>query len=278
MAAPVQSDEVQANKPDSQSSEFRVKKVRMKLSHISTAADVQRALREVASPKRAASSAWFFKCGKGEYGEGDQFIGVTVPQQRAVARKSTALPLSQIDRLLRSKIHEDRLTGLFILVHQFMRARDEVERKKIHGFYLGRLRHVNNWDLVDSSAPYVICAVPAGNLALLTKLSGSKNLWERRVAMVATWHCIRQGSAREALHIAERLIDDEHDLIHKASGWMLREVGARVGRAHLRGFLKSHAATMPRTMLRYAVEHLSKPERAKWMRAAATARFRGASA
>jgi 3-methyladenine DNA glycosylase AlkD len=240
----------------------------MKASHISTANDVQRALRELASPKRAAGSAWFFKCGKGEYGEGDQFIGVTVPQQRAVARKFKTLPLSQTDRLLRSKIHEDRLTGLFILVHQFTRARDEAARQKIHTFYLERLRCVNNWDLVDASAPYIVAAVPAGNLALLTRLSGSKNLWERRVAMVATWHCIRQGSAREALSIAERLVDDEHDLIHKASGWMLREVGARVGRVHLLGFLKRHAATMPRTMLRYAIEHLPKPQRAKWMRAA----------
>ncbi len=240
----------------------------MKSSQISTAADVQRALRKLASPKRAAGSAWFFKCGKGEYGEGDQFIGVTVPQQRAVARKFAALSLSQIDRLLRSKIHEDRLTGLFILVQQFTMARDEVVRKKIHAFYLGRLRCVNNWDLVDASAPYIVAAIPAGNLALLTKLSASKNLWERRVAMVATWHCIRQGSAREALRIAERLVADEHDLIHKASGWMLREVGARVGRVHLREFLKRHAATMPRTMLRYAIEHLSKAERAKWMSAA----------
>lgn len=240
----------------------------MKVSRISTAADVQRALRKLASPQRAAGSAWFFKCGKGEYGEGDQFIGVTVPQQRAVAKKFSALPLSQIDRLLRSKIHEDRLTGLFILVRQFTKSRDEAVRKKIHTFYLKRLRCVNNWDLVDASAPYIVAALPAGNLALLTKLSSSKNLWERRVAMVATWYCIRQGSAREALHIAERLVEDENDLIHKASGWMLREVGARVGRAHLIGFLERHAATMPRTMLRYAIEHLPKPERAKWMSAA----------
>jgi 3-methyladenine DNA glycosylase AlkD len=262
-------NEAQSNKPNSQSAEFRDKKVRMKLSHISTAADVQRALRKLASSKRAAGSAWFFKCEEGEYGEGDQFIGVTVPQQRAVARKFGALPLSQVDRLLRSKIHEDRLTALFILVHQFTKARDAAVRKRIHTFYLRRLRCVNNWDLVDASAPYIVAAVPAGNLALLTKLSASRNLWERRVAMVATWHCIRQGSAREALHIAERLVDDEHDLIHKASGWMLREVGARVGRAHLRGFLKRHAATMPRTMLRYAIEHLSNAERAKWMSVAA---------
>jgi 3-methyladenine DNA glycosylase AlkD len=237
----------------------------MKLSQISTATDVQRALRKLASSKRAAGSAWFFKCGKGEYGEGDQFIGVTVPQQRAVAKKFASLPLSQIDRLLRSKIHEHRLTALFILVHQFTKARDAAVQKKIHGFYLKRLRRVNNWDLVDSSAPYIVAAIPAGDLALLTKLSASGNLWERRVAMMATLHCIRQGSAREALQIAEKLVDDEHDLIHKAAGWMLREVGARVSRAHLRGFLKRYAARMPRTMLRYAIEHLPKPERSKWM-------------
>ncbi len=236
---------------------------------------MQRALRELASPKRAAASAWFFKCGKGEYGAGDRFIGVTVPQQRAVAKKFAALPLPQIDRLLRSKIHEDRLTALFILVHQFTKARDATVRRKIHAFYLRRLRCVNNWDLVDASAPYIVAAVPAGKLALLTKLSASTNLWERRVAMVATWHCIRQGSAREALHIAKLLLEDEHDLVHKASGWMLREVGARVGRAHLLGFLKRHAATMPRTMLRYAIEHLPKPERAKWMSSALRHRHAG---
>lgn len=218
-----------------------------------TASEVQRALRASASPKRAAGSARFFKCGKGEYGEGDAFIGVTVPQQRAVARKFAALPLPQVERLLRSKAHEDRLTALLILVHQVT---------------VGNLRHVNNWDLVDSSAQVIVGANLDGSLALLDRLSASKHLWSRRVAMIATFHHVKQGSAAATLRIAARLVRDEHDLVHKAVGWMLREVGKRVGRAPLRKFLQRHAARMPRTMLRYAIEHLSKPEREQWMNAA----------
>jgi 3-methyladenine DNA glycosylase AlkD len=230
---------------------------------LTTAADVQRALRRLASPKRAAGSAWFFKCGKGEYGEGDVFIGVTVPQQRAVAKKFAALPLPQAVKLLRSKIHEDRLTALLILVAQ---SRDDTARAKIRRQYLKNVKYVNNWDLVDSSAEYIVGN--GSDIALLEKLAASKHLWSRRIAMIATYHHIKQGSAKEALRIAGRLVADEHDLIHKAVGWMLREVGKRAGRAHLLAFLRKHAATMPRTMLRYAIEHLPKPEREYWMRAA----------
>jgi 3-methyladenine DNA glycosylase AlkD len=230
---------------------------------LTTAADVQRALRRLASPKRAAGSAWFFKCGKGEYGEGDVFIGVTVPQQRAVAKKFAALPLPQAVKLLRSKIHEDRLTALLILGAQ---SRDDTARAKIRRQYLKNVKYVNNWDLVDSSAEYIVGN--GSDIALLEKLAASKHLWSRRIAMIATYHHIKQGSAKEALRIAGRLVADEHDLIHKAVGWMLREVGKRAGRAHLLAFLRKHAATMPRTMLRYAIEHLPKPEREYWMRAA----------
>jgi 3-methyladenine DNA glycosylase AlkD len=230
---------------------------------LTTAADVQRALRRLASPKRAAGSAWFFKCGKGEYGEGDVFIGVTVPQQRAVAKKFAALPLPQAVKLLRSKIHEDRLTALLILGAQ---SRDDTARAKIRRQYLKNVKYVNNWDLVDSSAEYIVGN--GSDIALLEKLAASKHLWSRRIAMIATYHHIKQGSAKEALRIAGRLVADEHDLIHKAVGWMLREVGKRAGRAHLLAFLRKHAATMPRTMLRYALEHLPKPEREYWMRAA----------
>lgn len=236
----------------------------MSSSKFTTAADVQRALRALASPKRAAGSAWFFKCGKGEYGEGDVFIGVTVPQQRAVAKRFGGLPLAQLERLLRSKVHEDRLTALLILVHQVTKSRGEALGKKARRLYLKNVKYVNNWDLVDSSAEYML----GGDLTLLEKLSASKHLWSRRIAMIATFHHIKLGSARETLNIAERLVGDDHDLIHKAVGWMLREVGKRVGRAPLRGFLRRHAATMPRTMLRYAIEHLPKPERVKWLGAA----------
>jgi 3-methyladenine DNA glycosylase AlkD len=235
----------------------------MSAPKLTTAADVQRALRRLASPQRAVGSAWFFKCGKGEYGEGDQFIGVTVPQQRAVAKKFATLPVSQAFELLRSKIHEDRLTALLILVAH---SHDDVSRAKIRRLYLKNVSYVNNWDLVDSSAESIVGN--GGDMVLLEKLAASKHLWSRRIAMIATYHCIKQGSAKETLRIAERLVADEHDLIHKAVGWMLREVGKRVDRASLRGFLRKHAATMPRTMLRYAIEHLPEPERERWMRAA----------
>jgi 3-methyladenine DNA glycosylase AlkD len=230
---------------------------------LTTATDVQRALRELASAERAVGSAWFFKCGEGDYGEGDVFIGVTVPQQRAVAKRFAALPLPQAEKLLQSKIHEDRLTALLILVLQ---SRDPQLRPRIRRLYLKNVARVNNWDLVDSSAEYIVGN--GGSPALLMKLAGSKHLWSRRIAMIATFHHIRRGSAREALAIAERLVADEHDLIHKAVGWMLREVGKRASPVPLRAFLRKHAAAMPRTMLRYAIEHMAKPERERWMRAA----------
>jgi 3-methyladenine DNA glycosylase AlkD len=173
------------------------------------------------------------------------------------------LPLPQAVKLLRSKIHEDRLTALLILGAQ---SRDDTARAKIRRQYLKNVKYVNNWDLVDSSAEYIVGN--GSDIALLEKLAASKHLWSRRIAMIATYHHIKQGSAKEALRIAGRLVADEHDLIHKAVGWMLREVGKRAGRAHLLAFLRKHAATMPRTMLRYAIEHLPKPEREYWMRAA----------
>jgi 3-methyladenine DNA glycosylase AlkD len=229
---------------------------------LTTAADVQRALRKLASPKNAVGAARFFKCGRGEYGEGDVFIGVTVPEQRRIAKRFGTLPLRETEKLLRSRIHEDRLTALFILVHQ---SRDDAVREQIRRSYLKHLKHVNNWDLVDSSAEYIIGN--GGGMPLLEKLAASSHLWSRRIAVIATCHDIKRGSAKATLRIAERLVADDHDLIHKAVGWMLREVGKRVDREALRGFLSRHAARMPRTMLRYAIEHLPQPEREKWMRA-----------
>jgi 3-methyladenine DNA glycosylase AlkD len=227
---------------------------------------VRQSLQKLASPARAAGVAKFFKCGKGEYGEGDEFVGVTVPEQRRVARQFRALPLSEADELLTSRIHEERLTALLILVGQFEDAGDERVRKRIFQRYLKRLPYVNNWDLVDSSAEKIVGGWLADKpRALLDKLAASKHLWSRRVAIVSTLHFIRQRESNDALRISTVLLDDRHDLIHKAVGWMLREVGKRVGPAPLREFLKLHAARMPRTMLRYALERFPAAERKKWM-------------
>ncbi len=246
-----------------------------------TAAAVRRALRGLASPARARSSAWFFKCGPGDYGEGDRFIGVSVPDQRRVARRFRALPPAGIERLLASPIHEHRLTALLVLCERFGHAPDERERHALFRLYLRQLDRVDNWDLVDTSAPVIVggwlATRPRG---LLDRLAASRSLWRRRVAMLATFHFIVAGDAADALRIATLLRDDPHDLIHKAVGWMLREVGKRVDIALLRGFLAGHAARMPRTMLRYAIERLPATERRRWMAAGGSrgARPRAAAA
>ena len=231
-----------------------------------TAAAVRRALRAHADPVRARNVARFFKTGPGEYGEGDRFIGVTVPAQRAMARHFRLLPLPEIDALLTSPIHEERLTALLILVRQFARARDEAARRTIFRLYLQRLPFVNNWDLVDTSAaPIVGGWLTDRPRTLLDRLAGSRRLWSRRVAMIATFAFIRDWEHEDALRIAALLVNDRHDLIHKAAGWMLREVGKRASPGALRQFLHAHAATMPRTMLRYAIERLPPDERRRWM-------------
>src|SRR5262245_34596548 len=191
-----------------------------------TAADVRRALRQFASPERAANVARFFKTGKGEYSEGDVFIGCTVPEQRLVARQFRTLPMAEADELLTSKIHEERLTALLILVAQFNKGADDAIRGRIYRLYLKRLAFINNWDLVDSSAEYIVGGWLADkDRAILDRFARSKHLWTRRVAMLATFHYIKEGSADDALRIAAMLLGDRHDLIHKAVGWMLREVG-----------------------------------------------------
>ena len=230
---------------------------------------VRRALRAQARPDRVAGALRFFKCGPGEYGEGDTFISVTVPAQRAIARTFRNLPLAETDTLLVSAIHEERLTALFILVDQFARG-DERLRKQIFSLYMKRLRCINNWDLVDSSAPQIVGGWLADKpRSLLDRLARSPHLWSRRVAMLATFHYIQKGDHRDAIRIATILVNDDHDLIHKAVGWMLREVGKRASARALTTFLETHAETMPRTMLRYAIERLPPAERRRWMSAAA---------
>lgn len=231
-----------------------------------TAASVRAALRAHATSERAAATARFFKTGKGEYGEGDVFIGVSLPEIRKVARAARELALAELDRLLCSKIHEERLTALVVLGERFRRSDELAVRREIYELYLHRIEFVNNWDLVDTSAPDIV-----GGWLLdrdrkpLVRMARSPHLWTRRIAMVATYRFIREGEADDALRIAEILLADGHDLIHKAVGWMLREVGKRVDVDVLRGFLTEHVAIMPRTALRYAIERLPEAERKRWM-------------
>ncbi len=222
-------------------------------------------LRAQSTPEKAKNAAWFFKTGPGEYGEGDEFMGVTVPTQRMVAKKYRGLALAEVVKLLQSPVHEERLTALFILVDQFQRGTERV-KKPIYSSYLANARYINNWDLVDSSAEQIVGGYLADkDRSILLKLARSKLIWERRIAMIATYHYIKQGDATWALKVAEILINDEHDLIQKAVGWMLREVGKRCARVELEGFLSVHYKTMPRTALRYAIEHFNPIERQAYL-------------
>jgi len=215
-------------------------------------------LRTLADPVRATHSLRFFKTGPGQYGEGDKFLGLTVPQMRTVARKFRELGDDATLELLASPWHEERLVALVLMVDAYRKA-DEKGRQRIHRAYLANTRWINNWDLVDCSAAYVVGAhVAANDSVLLERLARSKNLWERRIAIVATFYFIKRDEFRPTLRIAAVLLGDSEDLIHKAVGWMLREVGKR-DRQTLDAFLKKHYRKMPRTMLRYAIER--HPER-----------------
>lgn len=216
---------------------------------------ISRALRQHASPERARISQRFFKTGSGQYGEGDVFIGVTIPDIRKVARRYCDLSFEGLHNLLQSKIHEERLLALLILVEQFKKE-DQKSRKKIFDFYNTHLDRVNNWDLVDLSAHQIVGAwLESRSRVLLHRLAKSKNMWHRRVAIVATYHFIRNHDFVDTVAIAQKLLQDDHDLIHKAVGWMLREVGKRDEQV-LCDFLDDHKVQMPRTMLRYAIERL----------------------
>ena len=237
--------------------------------------DVRARLRAVATPERAAGAQRFFKTGKGEYGEGDRFLGVTVPDLRRIARECQELPLREVRRLLTSEWHEERLLALLILMRQFERG-DQHAKDTIYDAYLRSTRHINNWDLVDCSAPGIVGSYLAGrNRAPLRQLAKSSSLWERRMAIIATFHFIREGEFDETLRIAEMLLGDRHDLIHKAVGWMLREVGSRDLAVEER-FLDQHAAAMPRTMLRYAIEKFPEPLRKRYLQMGSVGRDRQA--
>lgn len=231
-------------------------------------------MRGMSNPERARVSRTYFKTGKGEYGEGDVFLGMSVPQMRKLAREYSPLAMEDLERLLASKVHEERALALLILVNRFRKA-DAAERKCIYSFYMKHTAAVNNWDLVDCSAPYIVGPyLEGGDTRALTKLARSRNLWERRIAILAAGHFIRAGHPEETLRIAEMLLRDEHDLIQKAVGWMLREVGKRCGEDVEAAFLEKHCRTMPRTMLRYAVERFPAPRRAYFLNPDGRARTR----
>ena len=226
------------------------------------------ALRRVASPQKARLLAGYFKTGPGGYAEGDRFLGVMVPQTRSVAREFRDLPHSETLKLLRSSFHEERLLALLIWVDRFERGGAE-ERERIRGAYLANTKHINNWDLIDLTAPRILGPFlrnpRSGMSGRMRKFIRSNSLWERRIALLSTFHLFNHGSFALFLEFAERVLKDDEDLIHKASGWGLREAGKRDMEVLL-GFLKDHGNRMPRTMLRYAIERLPKVERMQWLK------------
>ncbi len=231
-----------------------------------TAAVARTDLHDLADPARVATLQRFFKTGPGEYAEGDVFLGVKVPQVRKLTRTYTDLPLKEVQKLLRSRIHEERLLALLILVRQYTRGNDQT-REQIFSFYVGHFAWINNWDLIDVTAPHIAGAhlANATDRSLLDQWARSNNLWSRRIAMLSTFHLIQRNQFTDALRIAELLVDDTHDLIQKAVGWMVREIGKR-DRACAENFLKKHYKTMPRTMLRYAIERLPESRRQAYLR------------
>ncbi|MFC1866947.1 DNA alkylation repair protein [Thermodesulfobacteriota bacterium] len=225
---------------------------------------LSKALRDLANPVIAEHSRRFFKTGKGEYGEGDKFLGIRIPILRKQAKKYQDITLQEIQRLLKSSFHEERLCALLLLVRKFTQG-DVVERTVIYQLYLHNTQYINNWDLVDSSAPSIVGVyLENRDNYPLYELAESDSLWERRIAIMATFHFIKNNQFDVTLDLAKQLISDEEDLIHKAVGWMLREIGKR-DLGIEKAFLKAHYNKMPRTMLRYAIEKFSERERKKYL-------------
>ena len=225
--------------------------------------DIRKDFQKLADPRQAVILQRFFKTGPYVYG--DIFLGIKVPVQRKLAGQYRDLPIKDVAALLQSKTHEHRLTALLILILKYQKA-DEKIKKEIFKLYLKHKKHINNWDLVDLSAPNII-----GNYLLdkdrdvLYKLAYSRNLWDKRIAILSTFEFIQHGQSQDTLRIAKILLHDEHNLIHKATGWMLREVGKRIGRSTEETFLRQHHRQMPRTMLRYAIERFPKSLKKKYM-------------
>ena len=228
-------------------------------------AQIIRNLAQLKNPDRAKNLSWFFKTGKGQYGEGDIFLGIPVPEQRKVAKKYINSSLNDLQELLNSKIHEHRFTALLILVSKYRKAEESL-KEEIFYFILKNTENINNWDLVDLSAPRIIGDYLVNReRSILYKLAKSTSLWERRISILSTFKFIDNDDFKDALKISELLLHDEHDLIHKAVGWALREIGKRDQNLEER-FLNKHYMYMPRTMLRYAIEKFDKNKRQNYLK------------
>ncbi|MDD2889699.1 MAG: DNA alkylation repair protein [bacterium] len=223
--------------------------------------DFKRELARNASKEKALIYQRFFKTGKGEYGEGDIFLGLTVPEQKKIAKKYADLSMQDLQDLIKSKIHEERQICLQILILKYKKT-DSKQQKEIYNFYIKNTKQINNWDLVDLSAYKIVGPyLEDKDKSILYKLAKSSNLWERRISILSTFYYIMQNKPEDTLKIAFILKDDKHDLMHKAVGWMLREVGKRCSEELEEQFLKKHYTTMPRTMLRYAIERFPEKKR-----------------
>jgi len=220
-------------------------------------------IKQKANPEKAKLLQRFFKTGKGQYGEGDIFLGITVPESRRLAIKYTHLPLKDIELLLSSKIHEERLIALLLLVHNYKKHPEK--REEIYNFYLKNTKFINNWDLVDLSCHKIVGDYLLDkDRGILYKLSKSSNLWERRISIISTFAFIAKNQFDDSIKLAEILLHDKHDLIHKAVGWVLREIGKKDEKV-LENFLKKHYKNMPRTMLRYAIERFPEEKRKAYL-------------
>lgn len=238
--------------------------------------EVIKELLKLKNKEKSLILARFFKTGKGQYGEGDKFLGITVPVSRKIAHKYSNLDFSDIESLLKNKYHEVRLVGLLILVHKYKTStkKNLAEKEKIVKFYLKNTKYINNWDLVDLSAHYTLgdylysrtVLKRASPRTVLMKLAKSNNLWERRIAIISTFAFIYKNESEWTFTITKILLNDKEDLIHKACGWMLREVGKRVSESQLKAFLDLYGTKMPRTMLRYAIERLPEKKRLYYLK------------
>jgi len=227
--------------------------------------EIQNRLKKIGNDEKAKVLQRFFKTGPGEYGEGDIFIGVKVPELRKLAREYQSITEQDVEQLLQSLIHEERLLALLILVRQYAQG-DEASKRRIYELYLNNIQYVNNWDLVDASAEHIVGAfLMDKDKEPLFRLAKSENLWERRISVMATFHFIKRGHFSVTLDLVERLLSDKEDLIHKATGWMLREIGKRAMSVE-EDFLGAHYQKMPRTMLRYAIERFPECRRQKYLR------------
>lgn len=224
-------------------------------------------LKKMANKEKAGIYQRFFKTGEGEYAHGDKFMGVTVPQIRMLVKKGRGLSLTETKKLVVSEFHEERLLGLLLLVDSYKRG-DENCRRNIFNAYIKLRKNINNWDLVDATVEHVIGAelFCMKDYSLLDAWSESKSLWERRMAIIATFHLIKKKNPEQTFKIATTLMQDSEDLIHKATGWMLREVGKRCGQEILESYLRKNYKIMPRTMLRYAIERFPEDLRRKYLK------------